>query len=165
LAARHLRTRVVSGFQSKCRAGDARSTLLISLITGTAAETGAREPADTAIDLSYRRQRLDRYRESRPCGAILRFGVRTASWPRVDYRSNSSGSLQPGIVEVRSPLPSLVVCRTVSPSLLDEHGDFAYLGVEMASDAGTARGKYAKACCVATFHTTSWHVGIRRRQA
>lgn len=71
--AKCLRTRAVSGFQSKGRAGDARSTLLFTLFTGIAVETGSRETAHTAIDLSDQRQRLDSYRESRPCGAILRF--------------------------------------------------------------------------------------------
>ena len=36
-------------------------------------------PTLSAIDFVYQGQRLDGYRKSRPCGAILRFGVRTAS--------------------------------------------------------------------------------------
>jgi hypothetical protein len=82
-------------------AGDARSTLLIFLITGTAVETGAREPAHTASNLAYQRQRFDRLRESRQMARFCVLGVRTGSVAPPNYCSIFSRSLQPRISRVR----------------------------------------------------------------
>ena len=100
--------------------GDARSTLLITLFTGIGLETGSRETAHTAIDLSHRRQRLDRCRESRQMGAILRFGVRTAARAQADYCSISSRSLRSELRGFGARTLQIAVVKRLAP--VSAHG-------------------------------------------